>query len=191
VAPVPASTSSTWTGGAERVTPVEIVVGRVGRAHGIRGEVRVESRTDSADLRYAVGAVLRPDGGDREVLTVRAVRFQRGTLLVRFAEVDDRTAAEALLGVTLYADVPGDERPDDAEEFYDRQLIGLWARTPDGGTIGSVVDVLHLPGQEVLVVGKSDGAEALVPFVRDLVPSVDLDSAVVVIDDRPGLLEET
>jgi 16S rRNA processing protein RimM len=170
---------------------VEIVVGRVGRAHGIRGEVRVESRTDSADLRFAAGAVLRPDGSDRDVLTVRTMRVHRGALLVRFAEVDDRSAAETLQGVSLYADVPDDERPDDAEEYFDRQLVGLQARTPEGGTIGSVVDVLHLPGQEVLVVGKPDGAEALIPFVRDLVPSVDLDSAVVVIDDQPGLLEET
>jgi 16S rRNA processing protein RimM len=170
---------------------VEIVVGRVGRAHGIRGEVRVESRTDNADLRFAAGAVLRADGVDRDVLTVRTMRVHRGALLVRFAEIDDRSGAETLQGVMLYADVPDDERPDDAEEYYDRQLIGLQARTPAGGTIGSVVDVLHLPGQEVLVVGKPDGAEALIPFVRDLVPSVDLDRAVVIIDDQPGLLEET
>jgi 16S rRNA processing protein RimM len=189
VVPALASTSSTWTDGAEP-TPVEIVVGRVGRAHGIRGEVRVESRTDSVDVRFAAGVVLRPDDGGRTKLTVRSARSHSGALLVRFAEVADRTAAEALLGANLYADVPDDERPDDAEEYYDRQLIGLQARTPDGAAIGSVVDVLHLPGQEVLVVDKLDGAEALVPFVQEFVPSVDLDNAVVVIDDRPGLLEE-
>jgi 16S rRNA processing protein RimM len=187
VAPVPGSTSSTWTADADAV---DVVVGRVGRAHGIRGEVRVEPRTDSVDRRYAVGTVLRPDGGP-DSLTVRAAREHAGGLLVRFEEVVDRTAAEALSGATLYADVADDERPDDAEEFYDRQLVGLGARTPSGDPVGEVVDVMHLPEQEVLVIRKDDGAEALIPFVRDLVPSVDLDDGYVVVDDGPGLLEES
>jgi 16S rRNA processing protein RimM len=170
---------------------VEIVVGRVGRAHGIRGEVRVDSRTDSVDVRFAAGAVLRPDRGDHAALTVRTARAHSGALLVRFAEIGDRTAAESLRGVALFADVAEDERPDDAEEFYDRQLVGLQARTPTGEAIGAVVDVLHLPGHEVLVLDKLDGAEALVPFVREFVPSIDLEAGAVVIDDRPGLLEES
>jgi 16S rRNA processing protein RimM len=170
---------------------VEIVVGRVGRAHGIRGEVRVEPRTDSVDRRFAVGAVLRPDRGGHDRLTVRTARSHGAGLLLRFEGIADRSAAEALRGATLYVDVPDDESPDDAEEFYDRQLVGLDARTPDGDRIGDVIDVLHLPEQEVLVVRKPDGVEALVPFVVALVPSVDLDAGYVVIDDRPGLLEET
>jgi 16S rRNA processing protein RimM len=170
---------------------VEVVVGRVGRAHGIRGEVRVETLTDSVERRFTVGAVVRADSeGHATALTVRAVRPHSGALLVRFAEVPDRTAAEALRGATLYADVPDDERPDDAEEFYDWQLVGLDARTPGGEAIGEVTDVVHLPGQEVLVIHKPSGDEAMVPFVRDLVPTVDLDAGTVVIDDRPGLLEE-
>jgi 16S rRNA processing protein RimM len=170
---------------------MEVVVGRVGRAHGVRGEVRVESRTDSPDLRFAVGVVLRPDAAGRRALTVRAAREHSGALLVRFDEVADRTAAEALRGVVLYADVPDDERPGDAEEYYDRQLVGLSARTPAGDPVGEVVDVAHLPEQEVLVVRKSDGAEALIPFVHALVPTVNLVDGYVVIDDRPGLLEES
>jgi 16S rRNA processing protein RimM len=170
---------------------MEIVVGRVGRAHGIRGEVRVESRTDSADRRFAVGAVLRPDVDGHAALTVRTARSHRGALLVRFEGIADRAAAEALRGAVLYADVPDDERPDDAEEYYDRQLVGLEARTPDGGALGEIVDVMHLPEQEVLVVRKTDGAEALVPFVQELVPTVDIDGGYAVIDDRPGLLEES
>jgi 16S rRNA processing protein RimM len=134
--------------------------------------------------------VLRPGRGDHRAVTIRTARPHGDALLVRFDEVADRTAAEELRGVLLYADVPDDERPDDDEEYYDRQLVGLRARTPDGSDIGEVVDVLHLPGQEVLVVSKLDGVEALVPFVRDLVPTVDLDAATVTIDDRPGLLEE-
>lgn len=169
---------------------MEIVVGRIGRAHGIRGEVRVEPRTDSPELRFAVGAVLRPDRGGRESLTVRVARPHGGALVVRFDDVDDRTAAEALRGASLSADVPDDERPDDTEEYYDRQLVGLAARTSTGDSVGEVVDVAHLPEQDVLVVRRSDGTEALIPFVHALVPTVDLDGGHVVIDDRPGLLEE-
>jgi 16S rRNA processing protein RimM len=170
---------------------VDIVVGRVGRAHGVRGEVRVETRTDSIDRRFAVGAVVRADrDGHPTALTVRAARPHAGGLLVRFDEVADRTAAEALGGATLYADVPDDERPDDADEYYDRQLVGLEARTPDGESIGEVADVVHLPGQEVLVIRKPSGDEAMVPFVHALVPTVDVDAGTVIIDDRPGLLEE-
>jgi len=170
---------------------VDIVVGRVGRAHGVRGEVRVEARTDSVDRRFAVGVVVRADrDGQATALTVRAVRPHSGALLVRFDEVADRTAAEALGGAVLYADVPDDERPDDAEEFYDWQLVGLDAWTPTGDPIGEVADVLHLPGQEVLVIRKPSGDEAMIPFVRALVPAVDVDAGTVIIDDRPGLLEE-
>lgn len=170
---------------------MEIVVGRVGRAHGIRGEVRVEPRTDSVEHRFAVGVELRADRGAPKTLTVRAARSHGGGLLVRFAEVGDRTAAEALRGVTLSADVPAEERPDGADEYYDRQLVGLAARTSQGDPVGEIVDVMHLPEQEVLVVRKPDGSEALVPFVEALVPTVDLDDGYVLIDDRPGLLEES
>jgi 16S rRNA processing protein RimM len=170
---------------------VEIVVGRVGRAHGIRGEVRIETRTDSVDRRFAVGAVVRADrDGQATTLTVRAARPHSGALLVRFSEIADRTAAEALGGAILYADVPADERPDDTEEYYDRQLVGLEARTPAGDAIGEVADVVHLPGQDVLVIRKPSGDEAMVPFVQALVPTVDVDAGTVIIDDRPGLLEE-
>jgi 16S rRNA processing protein RimM len=170
---------------------VEIVVGRVGRAHGIRGEVRVEPQSDSVDRRFAVGAVVRADrDGRATTLTVRAARPHSGALLVRFREVTGRAAAEAFRGATLYAEVPDDERPDDAEEYYDWQLVGLEARTPGGDAIGDVTDVVHLPGQEVLVIRKPSGDEAMVPFVQALVPSVDVDAGTLVIDDRPGLLEE-
>jgi 16S rRNA processing protein RimM len=170
---------------------VEIVVGRVGRAHGIRGEVRIETRSDSVDRRFAVGAVVRADRDGRATkLTVRAARPHSGALLVRFSEVTGRTAAEALGGATLYVEVPDDERPDDADEYYDWQLVGLEAQTPAGDAVGEVADVVHLPGQEVLVIRRPNGDEAMVPFVQALVPSVDVDMGTLVIDDRHGLLEE-
>lgn len=202
----------------------EVVVGRVGRPHGIRGEVSVELRTDEPALRFAVGAVLRPAGGGHRALTVRTARPHGDRLLVTFAEVADRTAAESLRGATLAVDVEPGARPDDTEEFYDRQLIGLRVRTADGvpgdggpgaggdgGTgagIGTVVDVRHLPAQDLLEVrldastgeppgsgsghvgDDQHGAEpVLVPFVRDLVPHVDLDGGWLLVRAVPGLLD--
>ena len=122
----------------ERTERREVVVGRIGKVHGLRGEVSVEPRTDEPDRRFADGAVLRtqtprgtaPHGADRPTsLTVRTVRWHQSRLLVTFDEVADRTAAEALRGLTLVVDVDIAEEPDDPEEFYDHQLVGLAVST--------------------------------------------------------------
>ncbi len=117
--------------------------------------------------------------------------------------IDDRTAAEALRNVLLVTEVDPLERPEDPEEFYDHQLVGLGVRTPAGAQVGTIAEVLHLPGQDVLAVRRGgstvdgsdvDGshandAEVLVPFVADIVPTVDLESGFVVITPPPGLLD--
>src|SRR5690348_7419820 len=106
-----------------------IVIGRIGRAHGIKGEVSVEPRTDEPDRRFAVGSALdaRPPGGDVRpaALTVTGLRWHQGRMLVRFAEFLDRNAAEAARGTLVEIQVEPSEAPTDPEEFYDRQLIGL------------------------------------------------------------------
>lgn len=163
------------------------MVGRIGRAHGIRGEVSVQTLTDEPERRFAPGSsvVVRPQG---RTLTVTASRPHQGRLLVAFAEVDDRTAAESLRGAQLVSDVDVEDRPDDPEEFYDHQLVGLAVEVA-GTARGTVVDVLHLPSQDVLAVRRADGAEVLVPFVTALVPEVDLDGGRVEVADVPGLLD--
>ncbi len=163
---------------------LDLVVGRVGRAHGIRGEVAVELRTDEPELRFAAGAVLT--AGDR-LLTVEAARRHQGRLLVRFAEVTDRTSAEALRGAELTAAVEPDQRPQDPEEFYDHQLVGLAVQTAAGELVGSVAGVEHGTAQDLLVLDTPSG-EVLFPFVAALVPEVDLAGGRLVVDDRPGLL---
>jgi 16S rRNA processing protein RimM len=168
---------------------MQLVVGRVARPHGVRGEVAVELRTDQPDARFAPGAVLGTDA-DGKALTVQAARWHRGRLLVRFAGADDREAAEALRGRLLTVDVPDDERPADPEEFYDHQLAGLAVRTVTGETVGTVTEVLHLPGQDMLAIRREDGGEVLVPFVSAIVPEVDLDGRRLLVDPPPGLLEE-
>ncbi len=165
---------------------VDVLVGRVGRAHGIRGEVSVTPRTDEPERRFALGAVLSTERGP---LTVGATRWHQSKLLVRFEQVTDRTTAETLRGLDLRVDVPVDERPEDPEEFYDHQLLGLRAESDQGSQLGEVTDVLHLPMQDVLVVstGQSDH---LVPFVSEIVREVDVTARRVVIAVVPGLFDD-
>lgn len=170
-----------------------MVVGRVGRAHGIRGEVGVEIRTDEPQRRFAVGIVLRTDPGERR-LAIRSVRTHCERLLLAFEGLADRTAVEPLSGALLVVNVPDTETPDSPDEFYDRQLVGLAVRPvrdrddEPGDSIGTVIQVLHLPVQDVLAVRRHDGSEILVPFVADLVPVVDPAAGHVCVVDVPGLL---
>src|SRR4051794_18335855 len=135
---------------------VEIVVGRLGRPHGVKGEVSVEVRTDEPERRLAPGVVLRTDPAAAGPLTVATGRVHGGRLMLRFEGYADRTAAERLRGVLLLTDVPADERPEDPEEFYDRQLVGLAVVTVAGEPLGELGEVLHLPGQDVLAVRRPD-----------------------------------
>jgi 16S rRNA processing protein RimM len=173
----------------------EVVVGRVGRPHGIRGEVSVELRTDEPERRFAVGSrllVRRPATGPAPaypVLTVAAARWHQDRLLVRFEELPDRTAAEASRGLLLATEVDAAESPEDPEEYYDHQLVGLRVRTTEGAEVGEVAEVLHSGAQDLLVVRRPDRDDALVPFVAALVPEVDLAARVLLVADRPGLLE--
>ena len=172
---------------------VEVVVGRIGKPHGIRGEVTIEVRTDEPERRFAAGTALRavPPGGSAfglSTLTVERARWHQTTLLVAFEELADRNAAESARGVLLHADLPADATPDDPEEFYDHQLVGLAAEDTHGVALGEVTGLVHGGAQDLLVVTTPDGREALVPFVAALVPEVDLAGGRVVIDDRPGLV---
>jgi 16S rRNA processing protein RimM len=170
---------------------LEVVVGVIGRAHGIRGEVVIDVRTDEPERRFAAGTQLRVEGTERTLSLVRA-RDHSGRMLAEFAELGDRTAAEQARGTVLVADVDPDERPVAAEEYYDRQLVGLTARREDGSEIGSVAAVLHLPAQDTLELSTPTGPR-LVPFVHALVPTVDLNAGYLVVADVVGLLadEET
>ena len=174
---------------------MRVIVGRVGRPHGLRGEVVVGVRTDEPDLRFAVGATLdvseQEDGPvDRQRLTVAAARWHSGQLLVAFTGITDRSAAGELTGSWLSVD--SSQLPDigDPDEFRDHELVGLSVRTAAGDQVGVVTDVLHY-GQDLLVVRRSDGGngESLVPFVKAIVPEVDLTAGVLVIDPPPGLLD--
>jgi 16S rRNA processing protein RimM len=171
---------------------MRVIVGRVGRPHGIRGEVVIAVRTDEPDLRFAVGAILgaasAPDGDPGGSLRVAARRWHSGQLLVAFAGITDRTAAGELTGSWLSVDSSELPAPPDPDEFRDHELIGLSVRTAAGQAVGAVTDVLHY-GQDLLVVRHPDGREHLVPFVKAIVPEVDVAAGHMVIDPPPGLLD--
>lgn len=167
---------------------VEVVVGVVGRAHGVRGDVAVDLRTDEPERRFAAGARLRVEDAAR-VLTVASSRWHSGRLLVRFEELADRTAAEQARGLVLVTDVEPDEPPEDEGEYYDRQLVGLDVVTTDGTAAGRVVAVLHPAGQDLLEI-ETPGGSRLVPFVEALVPEVDLAAGRLVVAEVPGLLTD-
>jgi 16S rRNA processing protein RimM len=186
-----------------------LVVGLVVRPHGIRGEVIVDVRTDDPEVRFAAGAVLvaapaassglgvAPAGDEPGTgaasLTVERAKLHAaagpGRLIVAFEGVYDRTSAESLRGVQLWVD--GAEVPptDDPDEFHDHQLVGLGAVTPEGEELGEVARVDHAPASDLLVLRRPDGRTALVPFVKAIVPEVDLAAGRVVITAPPGLFD--
>ena len=173
--------------------PGLLVVGRIGKPQGIRGEVTVEVRTDAPDERFADGALLLTEPAGRGPLRVISRRDQNGRLVVSFEGVPDRNAAEALRDTLLLVDAATLPPIDDPDEFHDVQLVGLRAEHADGRLLGEVGEVLHLPHGDVLVVRRQEGTrgspEVLVPFVAAMVPVVDVAGGRVVLALPEGLLE--
>ena len=176
---------------------MDVAVGRVVKAHGLRGELVVEVRTDEPDKRFAVGTSLRLADDSRRV-TVSSMRRHGERLVVRFEGITDRSSADDLRGAVLTVDQAELPPTEDPEEFYDHQLIGLAVEqagsspaggSPAGTVVGTVVDVLHGPGGDLLVVAREGAGDALVPFVHDIVPTVDLGAGRIVITPPDGLLD--
>ncbi|WP_422738772.1 ribosome maturation factor RimM [Micromonospora sp. WMMD729] len=184
---------------------MQLVVGRVGKPHGIRGEVTVEVRTDEPEARFAPGTVLSTEPGAvpppapadgpgvpfrvPAKLTIEQARFHQGRLLVAFDGILDRNTAEALRGTLLVVDSADVEPPEDPEEFHDHQLVGLAVVTPSGEHLGEVARIDHAPSSDLLVLRRPEGRTALIPFVRAIVPEVDLAGGRVIVDPPAGLLD--
>lgn len=168
-------------------TEQELQIGKVVKSHGIRGEVVVELSTDDPDIRFAIGEVLNgKQAGKEHSLTIDAARMHQGRLLVKFAEVPDRTAADSLRGTRFFAAPLEDE--DDEDGFYDHELEGLRV-IHEGEDIGEVTGVMHGPAGEILEVRLTSGKETLIPFVHAIVPEVDLEGGTATITPPEGLLD--
>ncbi|MBT0769799.1 ribosome maturation factor RimM [Kineosporia sp. J2-2] len=177
---------------------MRLVVARIGRAHGLRGEVSIEVRTDNPGQRFVKGAVLHLEDGSLRrslaasgiatSLTLDRVRDNNGVFLLTFEEVADRTTAEALRNAVLEVEVP--DASDEPDAWYDHELVGLTAVGTTGDKLGEVVAVQHPGAQDLLVIRTPKGEDRLVPFVGALVPEVDVAGGRVVLDPPPGLLED-
>jgi 16S rRNA processing protein RimM len=170
---------------------VDLIVGRVAKAHGVTGELVVDVRTDDPELRFAPGAILRAKASDdgEHNYVVTAVRPHGNRLLLRLEGVADRDAADALRGSLFVIDSEDLPPIDESDTYYDHQLEGLLVRTAEGRDIGRVAEVLHTAGGELLAVDRAEAGELLVPFVTAIVTSVSLDTGIVEIDPPAGLLE--
>ncbi|WBB70959.1 ribosome maturation factor RimM [Micromonospora sp. WMMD812] len=180
-----------------------LIVGRIGKPHGIRGEVTVEVRTDEPEARFAPGSVLHTEPGATPPaepgagvpfrvpaeLTVESARWHQGRLLVAFEGVLDRNVAEALRGTLVGVDSGDVAPPEDPEEFHDHQLVGLAVVNPAGERLGEVAGIDHAPSSDLLVLRRPEGRTALIPFVKAIVPEVDLAGGRVVVDPPGGLLD--
>lgn len=166
---------------------MRLLVGRIGRAHGILGEATIEVRSDEPEKRFALGAKLHSD--EHGVLTITSGRVHNGILLLGFTGFTDRNQIEKLRNTLLYAEVDIDEAGDDAHDYHVLQLIGCVAYLESGELFGEVSDVINLPGQDLLVV-KTPTHESLIPFVHQLVPSVDIKAKrlVVIPPDMSGAI---
>jgi 16S rRNA processing protein RimM len=166
---------------------MQVVVARVGKAHGLRGEVTVQVLTGAPDERFVPGATFTTDPAAAGPLVLRSARDNNGILLLGFEHTDDRSGAEALRGIKLLADVLTHDGDDEA--WYERDLVGLRVVTIDGVDVGEVTALQSRPAQDLLVLRLSDGREVLVPFVTAIVPEVDIEGGRVVLDPPPGLLD--
>ena len=167
---------------------MQLVIGRIGRAHGVRGDLFVEPMTDEPDHRYADGTVLMTSNDT--TLTVATSKWHSGRFVVHFAGFEDRNAAETLRGLTLSIEVDPSQSPQDPDEYYDHQLVGLNVVLADGTHVGTIGEVIHLPSQDLLTVLREGDTEALIPFVTEFVPDINLATKTVVITPPPGLLNE-
>lgn len=159
-----------------------LAVGRVSRAHGVRGEVSV-LRLSEVESRFAVGSVMRLEDG--RTLTVETMRPHQQRLLVKFEEIADRSGAEALLGEVLLVEAESVPEPPEGA-FWIHQVVGLDVVTEGGRSLGRIVDVEGNPANDLWVTESG----ALIPAVREIVVEIDLEARRVTVRELPGLFDD-
>ncbi|QIG40468.1 ribosome maturation factor RimM [Microbacterium sp. 4R-513] len=172
----------------------QLRVGRLVKAHGLKGAIKLELYTDDPDGRFVPGATFTlqvPEASPwhGKTLTVREFKWMNSHPVAFFDGVDDRSAAEELIRAILWIDEDAAASPSEDDAWYDHQLVGLDV-VRDGEVVGRVIRVDHLPAQDLLIVRASDDSEVLVPFVKAIVPEVDIAAGRVVVTPPAGLFEE-
>lgn len=176
------------------MTPTYLVA-RIGKPHGLRGEVTVQLHTDSPQTRLLAGASFDTDPHRGAPLRICSVRVHQGTYLLGFDGVQDRSAAEELRGTRLSSPLIDDaEGVTGAEDQLDDgwrpdDLVGFEVSLANGEVVGTVSGLHTRAVQDLLVIRLTDGREALVPFVEQIVPVIEQDQRRVVLDPPPGLLD--
>ncbi len=171
----------------------QLRVGRLVKAHGLKGALKLELYTDDPAGRFVPGAeftlqVPEASPWHGKSITVREHRVMNGSSVVFFEGVDDRDAAEGLVKAILWIDQDDSEEPED-DAWYDHQLTGLDV-VRDDVVVGRVIRVDHLPAQDLLIVRPASGSEIMVPFVSAIVPTVDIAAGRIIVTPPAGLFEE-
>ncbi|GAA4171157.1 ribosome maturation factor RimM [Gryllotalpicola koreensis] len=177
---------------APKNSGTQLRVGRLTKAHGLKGAIKLELYTDDPERRFVPGAVFSlqvptTSKWHGKTLELRELRWYNGHPVGFFVGVDDRTEAETLIKAILWVDADTDEAPED-DAWYDHQLVGLTALR-DGVPVGKVARVDHLPAQDLLAI-ETDAGEVLVPFVAAIVPAVDIETGTLTVTPPAGLFEE-
>ncbi|MEU6859710.1 ribosome maturation factor RimM [Glycomyces sp. NPDC046736] len=164
----------------------QVVVGRIVRPHGLKGEVVVEVRTDDPEARFQPGVQYSTKNGP---MTAATVRWHQGRPMIGFEGVTDRNASELLRGIRLSVEIDEDEDADDEDAFRDEHLLGLKVIDREAGEVGTVSRIDHGAAYETLVVKRQGRGPALIPFVADMVEEVDTETGTIKVDLPPGLLD--
>jgi len=168
---------------------MDLVVGRLGRPHGVHGEISVEVRTDEPELRFAKGSKLSVKESNNQ-LTVLSSRWHQEKMLVKFEEITDRDLANEIKGKTLTIKIDPNSIETKKDQYYEFQLVDLKVIDKNNKTLGQIKEVITNLAQDLLVVETVDKREVLVPFVKQIVTNVDLNKKLVIMDPPTGLFDE-
>jgi 16S rRNA processing protein RimM len=171
----------------------QLRVGRLTKAHGLKGALKLELFTDEPERRFVPGAtftlqVPTSSPWHGKTIELSELRWYNSHAVGFFVGIDDREAAETLVRAILWVDHDVTELPAESDAWYDHQLVGLRALR-DGVEVGRVARVDHLPAQDLLAIDTGSG-EVLVPFVSAMVPTVDITAGTVTLTPPPGLFED-
>ena len=168
---------------------MDLVVGRLGRPHGVHGEISVEVRTDEPEIRFAKGSKLSLKETNNQ-LTVLSSRWHQEKMLVKFEEITDRDLANDIKGKTLVIEIDPNSIETKKDQYYEFQLTGLNVIDINEKTLGQIKEVITGLAQDLLVVETEEKKEVLVPFVKQIVVNVDLNKKLITMDPPRGLFDE-